>query len=125
MPESEYSRESSLNLKVLELGWTIQRVYWGSWDDYYNRLLSIDYTMSNTGTGIAGFAAVQDSICIPATVYVVTTMPLAAGDIDPSSSLGLTLKYYVPTNVGSFTVTTYATCEDDAGRIYWLPGPLL
>ncbi|MBE0429401.1 MAG: hypothetical protein IBX61_05970 [Thermoleophilia bacterium] len=121
---SQISNVAATTTKMPQLGWTIQRVYWGSWDDYYNRLLSIDYTMSNTGTGIAGFAAVQDSICIPATVYVVTTMPLAAGDIDPSSSLGLTLKYYVPTDVGSFTVMTYATCEDDAGRIYWFPGPL-
>ncbi|MFA5795533.1 MAG: hypothetical protein WC980_10770 [Candidatus Brocadiia bacterium] len=109
---------------IPSLNWTKLRVYWASWADYQNRQLSIDYRMGNAGTGSAISTAVQASVCNPVTVHVVTQLPLATGDISPGSSKNVTLKYYVPTNVGSFTTTTHATCSDDAGRTYWFPGPL-
>ena len=102
----------------------MQRVYWASWADYQNRQLSIDYKMGNTGTGSALLATVQASLCKPGTVYAVTQLPSVVGDINPGSNKTVTLKYYVPTNVGSFTTKTYATCSDDAGSTYWFPGAL-
>lgn len=109
---------------IPSLSWAIQRVFWANWDDYVNRHLSIDYLMSNTGTSLALASTIEASLCTPDTVYVVTPLPLLAGDIAPGSYTTLTLKYFVPTNVGRFTATTYATCEDDAGRIYWFPEEL-
>ncbi|MBE0429404.1 MAG: hypothetical protein IBX61_05985 [Thermoleophilia bacterium] len=107
-----------------ELAWSIQRVYWASWDDYYNRHLSIDHLMGNAGTGPALASTIEASLCTPDTVYSITPMPLAVGDIQPAAGSAVTLKYYIAPNVGSFVATTYATCEDDAGREYWFPGPL-
>ena len=109
---------------IPRLAWSKQRIYWASWADYQNRQLSIDYRMSNTGTGTALQSTVQASLCSPGSVTVSTSLPLTVGDLDPGISRTVTLKYFVPTTVGSFTTTTYATCNDDAGRTYWFPGPM-
>lgn len=106
---------------IPDLTWSMQRVYWKNWNDYINRHLSIDYRTNNIGTSTAIGATVQASICVPETVYIVTPLPMGIGDLDPGGYSDLTLKYYVPITVGSFTTTTYVTCEDDAGRTYWFP----
>jgi len=122
--ESSLSNTVNQSTKIPNLTWVKTRVYWASWADYQNRQLSIDYRMGNSGSGSALQASVHASLCMPATVYTVTTLPLLAGDIVPGTNRTVSLKYYVPTNVGSFTTTTYATCLDDAGRAYWFPGPM-
>jgi hypothetical protein len=122
--ESTLSNTVQTTTTIPSLTWAIKRIYWASWDDYQNRRLSIDYRMGNAGTGAALQSTVQASFCVPDTVYTVTTLPLLGGDIGPGANRTVTLKYYVPSNVGSFTTTTYATCDDDAGREYWFPGPM-
>ena len=124
LQSSELSNIATVTTTIPSLTWSKQRVYWASWADYTNRHLSIDYKMGNTGTSSVLSATVQASICNPGTVYAVTLLPYVVGDINPEASKTVTLKYYVPTNVGSFTTTTYATCSDDAGRTYWFPGPI-
>jgi beta propeller repeat protein len=121
---SPLSNVASGTTTIPELTWAIQRVYWESWDDYYAHQLSIDYDLSNAGSGAALGATIQASLCVPDTIYTVTGLPLAAGDIEPGANSIVTLKYYIPAGVGSFTTTTYASCLDDAGREYWFPGPL-
>ncbi|MBE0428690.1 MAG: fibronectin type III domain-containing protein [Thermoleophilia bacterium] len=122
--EAELSNVAQTNTTIPSLTWTIQRVYWVSWDDYENRHLSIDYLMGNAGTSVALESTVQASHATPDTVYAVTALPLLVDDIDPGANRTVTLKYYVPLNVSSFTATTYAACSDDAGRTHWFPGPL-
>ena len=78
----------------------------------------------DAGTGAAPGATVQATLCAPDTVYTVTALPLVVEDIQPGANSIVTLKYYIPANVDSFTTTTYASCRDDAGREYWFPGPL-
>jgi hypothetical protein len=63
---------------IPELAWAIQRVYWDSWDDYWAHHLSIDYDLSNAGTGAAHGATIQASLCAPDTAYAVTSLPLLA-----------------------------------------------
>ena len=122
--ESALSNVVQSTTEIPNLTWGINRIYWASWDDYYARQLSIDYNLSNSGTGAAISSAIAASICNPTSVYVTTSLPLNAGDISPGSINVVTLKYYVPPSVGSFTTTTYTSCQDDAGRIYWFPEPL-
>ena len=109
---------------IPELAWSIQGVYWASLNDYCVRQLSIEYRLGNAGTGAAPGATVQATLCAPDTVYTVTALPLVVEDIQPGANSIVTLKYYIPANVDSFTTTTYASCRDDAGREYWFPGPL-
>ena len=123
--ESALSNAATGSTKVPNLTWTIQSIYWANWPDYQNRHLSIDYRIGNTGTGEALQSTVQASLCAPDTVYAVTTtLPLRSGDIGPGTNSIVTLKYYVPPSVSNFTTTTYATCNDDAGRQYRFPGPM-
>ncbi len=121
---SPLSNVASGTTTIPRLSWSKQRIYWANWTDYQNRQLSIDYRMSNTGTGVAMVSTVQASFCNPGTVYTVTQLPSVVGDINPGSNRTVTLKYFVPTTVGSFTTTTYATCQDDIGSTYWSPGPM-
>ena len=109
---------------IPQLSWTMKKIYWASWDDYQNRQLSIDYNLGNNGTGTAISPTIAASICSPTSVNVTTPLPMTVADLSPNASVPVTLKYYVPASVGSFTVTTYANCQDDAGRTYWFPGAL-
>ncbi|MHB0867345.1 MAG: hypothetical protein ACYC29_06905, partial [Thermoleophilia bacterium] len=120
--ESVISNTTTANTTIPSLTWSKQRVYWASWTDYQNRHLSIDYKMGNSGTGSVLLATVQASPCNPGTVYAVTHLPLVVGNINPGLNKTVTLKYYVPTNVANFTTTTYASCQDDSGRVNWFPG---
>ena len=122
--ESLLSKAATATTTIPNLTWSKQRVCWADWTDYTIRQLSIDYRMTNAGSGAALSSTVQASLCVPNTVYTVTPLPLLAGDIGPGSYRNVTLKYYVPTNVSNFLTTTYATCNDDAGRQYWFPGPM-
>ncbi len=122
--ESWISNVATATTTIPRLTWSIKRIYWASWDDYYNRQLSIDYNLGNSGTGIALSPTIAASIANPTSVYVTTLMPLAVANLNPGSSSTATLKYHVPTTVSRFTTTTYVTCQDDAGRMYWFPGPL-
>lgn len=121
--ESPLSNVVTATTQLPRLTWSKLHVYWASWSDYQNRDLSVDYRLINAGTGLAPVSTVQASLATPDTVHTVTFLPLLLGDINPGASRVVTLKYYVPTNMGKFTTTTYATCNDDASRIYWYPGP--
>ncbi len=122
--EAALSNVAMATTKIPRLTWARQRVYWASWADYQLRHLSVDYRTANTGTGPAIDSTVHASYCSPATVYAVSALPLQVGSIEAGNYRSVTIKYYVPTSVGSFTTTTYASYQDDAGRTYWSPGPL-
>jgi hypothetical protein len=122
--ESALSDMATATTQIPRLTWSKLRVYWASWADYQNRHLSIDYRIGNAGTGVAVQPTVQASLCMPDTVYTVTPLPFLTGDIQQGANRTVTLNYYVPSNVGNFTTTTYVTCKDDAGIYYWFPGPM-
>ncbi|MHB9053343.1 MAG: hypothetical protein ACYC5F_05060 [Thermoleophilia bacterium] len=121
---SSLSNVASATTTIPQLTWAKKKIYWASWADYQNRQLSLDYKIGNSGTEIAIAATIAASYGNPTSVYVTTPLPLTVGDISPNSASTITLKYYVPTSVGGFTTTTYASCQDDAGRTYWFPGPM-
>lgn len=88
--------------------------YWASREDYDARLLSIDYSLSNTGTGTAYNVQVTEAVANGG-VTVATTLPLLLGDIDPGELIYFTLKWLVPRNVGAYTtnITACAESKDD------------
>lgn len=108
---------------VPRLTWSKLRAYWASWADYAERRLSVEYRLGNVGTGWAIGANVQASFANPESVYTVSSLPFAVDDLDAGSKKTLTLKYFVPNDVRTFTTRTFVTCNDDAGRVYWFPGP--
>lgn len=88
--------------------------YWDSREDYDARLLSIDYSLSNTGTGTAYNVQVTAATANRG-VTVATTLPLSLGDLISGGQILFTLKWLVPRNVASFTtdITACADSKDD------------
>lgn len=88
--------------------------YWDSREDYDARLLSIDYSLSNTGTGTAYNVQVTAAVANRG-VTVATTLPLSLGDLVSGGQILFTLKWLVPPNVASFTtdITACADSKDD------------
>jgi beta propeller repeat protein len=118
---SELSNVAQATTTAPQLTWSGGRAYWASWPDYLERQLSVDYQLSNSGTGEAIDTAIQASICAPVSVYAANPLPLTGGSLMPGASAVVTLKYHVPVGVHSFRANTYASCGDDAGRLHWFP----
>ncbi|MBE0429828.1 MAG: hypothetical protein IBX61_08145 [Thermoleophilia bacterium] len=93
-------------------------VYWASYDDYTERILSVDYSIANVGPQANGVSIVGTVNTEPVTT--VTGMPVSLGDIAAGGSAAATLKYDVPNGVTSFKTTVYAETGD--GHSY--PGPM-
>lgn len=95
-------------------------VRWASLCDYQLRLLSVNYTISNLGGNSAYNVAITDSVA-SSDVALVTPMPYAAGNIPVSGSTTVTLKYFIPPNVGAFSTVTSGRAEDSCGGTYTYP----
>lgn len=88
--------------------------YWASREDYDAHLLSIDYSLSNIGTGTAYNVRVTEATASTG-VTPATTLPVMLGDLDPDELIYFTLKWLLPRGVGSFT-TEITACADDKGE---------
>jgi predicted CXXCH cytochrome family protein len=82
-------------------------VYWASMADYTNGLLSVDLDISNTGSGGAAVVRITGTTNTNG-VTDGSTMPVQMGDIAAGRSASTTIKYVVPTGVGSFVSTVHA-----------------
>lgn len=107
------------------LSWYQQGAYWGSYADYRERSLTVEYLMRNKGNATAIDARVEASSGIPSTCYATTAMPISVGDIEPDAGRRVNIKYHVSDNAFSFVATTYASCRDAEGGEHWFPEPLL
>ncbi len=107
-----------------QLTWSAEQIYWASLADYQDRKLSVEYRMANTGNDDALAVTVAASYCNNDLVDLVTETPLVVGDIQPSASRTLTLRYHVPVAVMRFNTLTYAFCLDGAGGTRWYPEEL-
>jgi hypothetical protein len=107
------------------LAWYKLGAYWGSYTDYRDRSLTVQYLLRNKGTAVAVDARIEATFGIPATCYPLTSMPINVGDIESNSELDVAIRYHVPSGIGSFVATTYAGCYDQAGGEHWFPEPLI
>lgn len=96
------------------------RTYWENYASYLQRMLSIDYRLTDTGTGR----------CLAASVATGTAsggvlpdgFPVALDGIASGDFAAYTIRYSVPAGVGRFMALNYASCTDDAGNTYWSTG---
>jgi hypothetical protein len=95
--------------------------YWNGWDDYTNRVLSVDYNVGNSAAADASNVKIVGSSSTNG-VTSASTLPANLGSIAASGSASLTLQYTVPPTVASFYTTTYATAQNGAS-LYTYPGP--
>ncbi|MHB8859142.1 MAG: NosD domain-containing protein [Thermoleophilia bacterium] len=102
------------------LSLSLPRPRWSSYADYLAHTLTVDWSLANAGANIA--YAVQITASINSNGVTMTTpLPVPAGDIASGSSALLTLEYNVPSGVGSWRSTLYASALDGAGNAYTYP----
>ncbi|MHB8793492.1 MAG: metallophosphoesterase [Thermoleophilia bacterium] len=114
--------KESLTLGTPALVLSQTSTYWASFPDYLRRDLSVDYSLSNSGSGDA--AGVQ-TVYTNATngVLPLTGLPFSMGDLTVGSSKTMTIHYEVPVGVAAFRTATFVTCNDLARGTYAFPGP--
>ncbi|MHB9111699.1 MAG: fibronectin type III domain-containing protein [Thermoleophilia bacterium] len=88
--------------------------FWASYADYTARLLSINWTISNTGSNGATNVAITGSTNTNG-VTIATSLPAIVGSIGAGSSAVVTLKYNVPVSTGSWHTAMTASAGDDCG----------
>ncbi len=95
---------------------------WASLSDYQAGILSVTWTINNTGTAEAWSAQLTGSVNTNG-VTLASTLPatIGSGDILPGSSGSVTLKYNVPAGVGSWISTLTGSANDGAGTTYTYP----
>ncbi len=98
------------------------RALWSSYPDYSNRLLSVEYTVSNHGGGSGYNVQITGSSATSGVTLPVQT-PFVAGDLPAGSTASFSLRYLVPAGVSRFTATVQASAEDGAGVPYQYPAP--
>lgn len=96
------------------------RAYWNSFDDYEERLLSVDYTFSNSGQQPAFGVRVNSSANTNGVSLSVPT-PLDIGAIPPGGENRMTLRYAIPQGVNSFRSTTFTGGLDACGFSHFYP----
>jgi len=103
---------------------TQENVYWGSYADYTNHALSIDYDVSNDSTNYANahnleILGTSNSSGVTSISHGRNVNMVSAGECEL-----VTVKYNVPSGVSRFSTSVYATTRDQCGNTYDYPGPM-
>ncbi|MHB1389617.1 MAG: hypothetical protein ACYCXF_00055 [Thermoleophilia bacterium] len=103
---------------------TQEKVYWGSYADYTNGTLSIDYDVSNDSTNYANAHNLQilgtsNSEGVTSISHGRSINMVSAGECEL-----VTVQYKVPAGVNTFHTSVYATTKDQCGNSYNYPGPM-
>ncbi|MBI5871141.1 MAG: hypothetical protein HZB44_09385, partial [Actinobacteria bacterium] len=96
-------------------------IYWESYASYLRRELSVQYQLTDSGTGECRDATVAFGTASGG--VLPSGLPIALGSIVSGDAATYTIRYSIPAEVGSFMTLNYASCADDGGNIYWTPGP--
>ena len=120
---SPLSNDAAVSMAAPDLTWSLEKAHWSGFNDYENRVLSVDYRLLNSGPGVARTPTLYSSVSNLSEVHTVTPLPLSLPDLAAQKWNLVTIKYHVPAGVDSFMTLTSAYCRDDAGRTYWFPGP--
>lgn len=99
-----------------DISWKLPRSYWNSYEDYSSNLLTVRWTISNSGAYPAFDVTITD-IDNSENVEVKTSLPLLA-DERLTGSNEVTIQYVLPQRATTFHSTTSATAEDGCGNIY-------
>lgn len=84
--------------------------YWASYQDYLDRLLSVDYTVANQGTGPVYNTTIRNAVATSG-VGRDTIVPIWMGDMAVGQNQPLTIQWNVPMGTTHFH-TTLNICND-------------
>lgn len=94
-------------------------VYWASFDEFQNRILSVDFNVYNHNALAALNMAVTDTVN---TNGVTTSSIIGGGTVDGNGSILVTVKYNVARNVKSFQTTVNYTANNLCNQSGNFPG---
>ncbi len=115
------TREWQFQTSRPELSIPLISSFWGSYDDYVDGILSVDFTVGNSASSVA-VANVQ-ALASPASGGVIVLgLPTAPVDIAPGGQASILIRYLVPPGVASYKTTLYIGCADACGGQYFFPG---
>lgn len=101
------------------LALSLDNVYWATFADYRNRILTVSYRISNSGriaytTQITGSTASHG-------VFQVGALPVSVGDISTSYSKTGAVRYQVTPGVTFFSASLNVSTADACGNSYLFP----
>jgi len=99
-----------------QLSATSLHVYWGSFADYSDGLLSVGLQFSSSESNAYGTTIISAENSNG--VSLATDTPVALGDIEAGGNASVTLKYQVPSGIEQFRTLLNLTANDDCGNSY-------
>jgi len=105
-----------------ELRLATGQVYWESYAAYLDRLLTVDYLMSSSGSGSCMNGRVTTATATNG-VTPLGPLPVNLGNMAPGTNQTYNVFYIVPHGVSNFRATSYAACDGDAGLVFMFPYP--
>lgn len=97
----------------------IANVYWGSYADYTDRELSVDYRVYNKGANDAYNINITESSNTNG--VLAGNLPVTVGDVSAGGNGVGTVRYLVPPGVGFFRASLQASAEDSLGYLHTYP----
>ncbi len=91
--------------------------FWGSYDDYTQRQLTVTSTLRNSSPNGAYNVTITGSSASSG-VTLKTRLPLVVGNIAPNSTANQTYKFVVPVGIASFRQLINASAQDINGNTY-------
>lgn len=104
-----------------DLGISLTSSFWGSYDDYLNRDLSVSLSVGNNSAAANAYGVAITGSSNTGGVTVTSTLPASVGNIAAGGSAPVTLVYHVPAGVASFNARISATATDGGGNSYNYP----
>lgn len=99
-------------------------IYWDSYSDYVERILTTDFDIINTGVVDAYKLKIFGSSSTNGTV-LLTALPVSVGNFSAGTSPHVRLKYKVPYGVDHYVSWFYASVEDSCGASYSFPAEMI
>lgn len=103
------------------LGLSLDSVYWQDYASFEAGILSMDFTVSNSGpdTSAVQVVGTQSS----SNVIAFTEMPIPLGDLPAAGSTSYTLQCLIPPGVSFYQLRTWVTAQGPHGETFAYPGP--
>ena len=94
--------------------------YWANYSDYVSRILTADFSIDNTG-GVDAYRMKIPAGSSSNGAELLTTLPVAVGNVSAGTTAHEVLKYRIPPNVNEFVTRLYLSAEDSCGNSYNSP----
>jgi hypothetical protein len=109
---------SSSSIKPPSLQVNRDKIYWANQTDKDDRILSVDFIITNDGTGDALSPSIDENSITASDGVKFNSVAQPSGTIAPKTSTTITIKYEVPETIETFNTTINFECKDFSGNIY-------